>query len=93
MNAYLFLLLSGAVVWLFTILRGLTSILTILFIPSSRYAYPAIIPTMLALNMGWLEVGKLLLGERHSWLLGYILVIFFVSLDILAVVSVMMYYR
>ncbi|MGW8252009.1 MAG: hypothetical protein ACWGO1_15320, partial [Anaerolineales bacterium] len=93
LNAYLFLFFSGAVIWLFTILRGLASIMAILFIPSSRYAYPAIIPTMLALNMGWLEIGKLILGKRYSWLLGYILVVSWVSMDILAVVSIMRYYR
>jgi hypothetical protein len=93
LNAYLFLFISGAVIWLFTLLRGLTSIMEILFIPSSRYAYPAIIPTMLALIMGWIEIGRLMFGDRNRWLLSIILVIFFVSLDILALVSVMMYYR
>ena len=56
LNAYLFIFGSGLIIWLFTILRGLTSIMDILFIPSARYAYPAIIPTALALNIGWLEI-------------------------------------
>jgi len=93
MNAYLFLFLAGLIIWLFTILRGLTSIMELLFIPSARYAYPAIIPTVLAVNLGWLEIGRLLIGESNRWLLNILLVIFFVSLDILALVSVMMYYR
>ena len=44
-------------IWGLTIMRGSGSILDGRYlIPVARYAYPAIIPTMLILNLGWLEL-------------------------------------
>ncbi len=92
LNAYLFIFISGVIIWLFTMLRGLTSIMDILFIPSARYAYPAIIPTTLALNMGWLEITRPLNARiKHGVLVG-IFILFWAALDILAIASIMNYY-
>ena len=52
-----FLGVAAIIVWGSAMVRGLSSILQgSYFIPVARYAYPAIIPTMLLLNLGWLEL-------------------------------------
>jgi hypothetical protein len=56
-EAVLFLGLALVVIWSAAFIRGLPSILDgSYYIPVARYAYPVIIPTMLILNIGWLEV-------------------------------------
>jgi hypothetical protein len=92
LNAYLFLFLSGLMIWLFAALRGLTSITEILLIPSARYAYPAIIPTVLAINMGWLEISQPLIKRGKSQLLTTVFVLLFVVLDIVAFASIILYF-
>jgi hypothetical protein len=92
LGAYLFLFISAAILWFFTILRGLTSITEILFIPSARYAYPAIIPTILAFNLGWLEISRWLrMDKKSSWLAGLFLLTFLL-LAVLAIYSIIHYY-
>jgi len=46
-------------VWWLAVMRGVSSVLGVPFIPAARYAYPVIFPTMLLLNLGWLEAGRL----------------------------------
>jgi hypothetical protein len=76
-------------------LRGLSSILGgSYFIPVARYAYPAIIPTMLFLNLGWLELIRgaekyLKLPYKVSYVL---LVLFFVVLNVISIFSIYRFY-
>jgi hypothetical protein len=51
-RAIWFLLVAGLLVWLNTAMR-IHPLAGRLFIPAARYAYPAIIPSMLALVAGW----------------------------------------
>lgn len=91
-NAYSFLILSGLSIWFFTLARGLTSITEILFIPSARYAYPAIIPSMLILITGWLEITGWLGRKRHPRVYAIIYVALFIMLDSYAIYSIYSYY-
>ena len=83
------------VVWGSAMVRGLSSILQgSYFIPVARYAYPAIIPTMLLLNLGWLELVRgaeiyLKLPSKVSYLL---LVLFFVVLNVISIFSIYRFY-
>ena len=87
---------SLIVVWGSTFLRGLTSTLDgPVFIPVARYAYPVIIPTMLILNIGWLEI----IGwfERYlkipTKVLFGLLIGFFILLDGLSIYSIYQFYN
>ena len=93
--AALFLLglaLSG--VWIQTIVRGVGSLFGWTFIPAARNAYPVIIPTVLVLCAGWLEV----LGILERWFRKVdkiqitIYLLFFAVLDALSIFSVLHYY-
>jgi len=64
----------------------------ILFIPSARYAYPAIIPTALALNIGWLEIGWYFRKRIKPKALAGIFILFWLVLDLLAIASIVNYY-
>jgi hypothetical protein len=92
LGAYLYLFISAAIIWFFTILRGLTSITEILFIPSARYAYPAIIPTILAFNLGWLEIIRWLRMDKNASRLAGIFLLTFLLLAVLAIYSIIHYY-
>ncbi len=78
-------------VWGAAFFRGFPSILEgTIFIPVARYAYPVIIPTMLILNVGWLEIIKWVerlfrIPQKYSLSL---LIFFFVLLDILSIYSI-----
>ncbi|MBE0411695.1 MAG: hypothetical protein IBX69_18365 [Anaerolineales bacterium] len=88
--------LSLVVIWGAALMRGLGSILGgNIFIPSARYAYPAIIPTMGILVVGWLEVVK----KMHHFMKVRMLVFhicfitFFMILNIAGLISIWSYYR
>ncbi|UCD97438.1 MAG: hypothetical protein JSV42_10700, partial [Chloroflexota bacterium] len=94
-DIFLFLGFALLIVWGSAVLRGLPSVLDgSYFIPVARYAYPAIIPTMLILNIGWLE--------EISWIEKYIkipknvllgiLILCFVLLDMISIYSINQYY-
>lgn len=95
-DVFLFLGLALIVIWGAAFLRGLTSVLEgSNFIPVARYAYPVIIPTMLILNIGWLEVIRWIekyLNIPQKVLLG-LLILYFILLDILSVYSIYQYYN
>ncbi|HEX6303156.1 MAG TPA: hypothetical protein VFZ76_03135 [Anaerolineales bacterium] len=84
-----------AVVWAATILRGLSHLsVTWFWIPVARYGYPAIIPTLLILSVGWLEVlrlcGRILpvsRGRQFAIYLGLLL-----TLEVWSVVSIIKFY-
>lgn len=86
-----FLGIASLVLWGSTMIRGLSSVLGgNYFVPVARYAYPAIIPTMLLLNIGWLEVIRglekyLKLPLRISYAL---LVVFFFVLNGISLFSI-----
>ena len=80
-------------IWGQTFFRGIQSARSTVFIPVARYAYPVIIPTLLAINAGWLEIAHFL--ERwhlphHARFWSYAL--FFLVLDISSLWSVFYYY-
>ncbi len=53
----IFLGLAFVSLWGAALLRGVTSYINGgYFIPVARYAFPVIIPSMLILNIGWLEI-------------------------------------
>ena len=80
--------------WSSTILRGINSLIGTVFIPSARYAYPVIIPTMLLLAGGWLEVARL--GRTHLRIPGWVFIgifgLFFIGLDLLSIASIIRFY-
>ena len=91
----LFLLgLSLVIVWGITMIRGSTYLLTRIFIPVARYAYPAIIPTVLVLSTGWLSLLEAL--ERGLRLPGWVKYTvytgFFIGLNIYALWSITAYF-
>lgn len=51
-----FFLVAMVLVWGAALLRGIESLAGQVFIGSSRYAFPVMIPTLLLLCMGWLEI-------------------------------------
>ncbi|MBK8418354.1 hypothetical protein [Candidatus Villigracilis saccharophilus] len=78
-----------------TFLRGISSLIgPEIFIPVARYAYPVIIPTMLMLNAGWLEIAYFL--ERWVHLSPrvklWVYALFFLGLDLASVYSIAYYY-
>jgi hypothetical protein len=78
-------------------LRGIHSLFyPWVFIPGARYVYPVIIPILLVLNTGWLEIVRSLahwirfpsIAAKYS---AYFL--FFLGLDIAALISIVYYYK
>ena len=80
--------------WGSTLLRGIGSLVGPVFIPSARYAYVVIIPTMLLLDGGWLELARL--GKTHLRIPDRAFValffLFFVALDVLSIASILRFY-
>ena len=75
-------------------LRGVHSLTDTIFIPGARYAYPAIIPTLLALNAGWLEIARplarwLRLPPIAKYMVYFLL---FLGLDVAAIASIIRFY-
>jgi hypothetical protein len=64
-----------------------------LFLPVARYAYPAIIPTLLVLAFGWLECLCLLGKRQPAWLKPAVLLGTFAVLDVYAIWSIVHYFR
>ena len=93
LNLFLFLGIVLIGIWVQTFLRGIPSLIGSVYLPPARYAYPVIIPTLLAINAGWLEIAHFL--ERwhlphHVKFWSYAL--FFLILDIASLWSVFYYY-
>ena len=92
-DMFLFLGVAFAGILAQTILRGTQSLFGAVFIPGARYAYPVIIPFMLALSAGWLGIAHFL--ER--WHLPHNVkfwsyALFFLILDMASLWSVFYYY-
>lgn len=93
-NGVVLLGITLALIWGMTLVRGIDSIMERPFIPSARYAFPAIIPTVLVLTAGWLEL-LCRLEERlrlPGWLKTGVFLFFLVGLDVLAVISISRYF-
>ena len=81
-------------IWIPAVIRGIGSLFGWALIPVARYAYPVIIPTVLVLNVGWLEILRLF-GQwlritpkvQHA---AYLL--FFVALDALSILTITRFY-
>ncbi|MEJ2710032.1 MAG: DUF2142 domain-containing protein [Anaerolineales bacterium] len=81
-------------IWGPAVVRGVGSLTGRVFIPSARYAYPAIIPSALLLVYGWRElfclaVNRLRITDRYGYAL---YAAFFVGLNALAIVSIVRFY-
>ena len=92
---FFFLGVSMFVIWGAALLRGVTSYIGGgYFFPVARYAYPAILPTMLVLNVGWLEitswVERYLRIPKNFQLVGIISI--FILLDLLSLYTIFSYY-
>ena len=87
------------IVWGGTISRGVIYLgNNRLYLPVARYAYTAIIPTMLILALGWLELLNLIfkgirLPRNSAALRGSIWVGFLLILDIWSILSIYRYYQ
>jgi hypothetical protein len=81
-------------IWIQAALRGLSSVIGWTFIPVARYIFPVIIPTILILCAGWLQIlsafGKWFhLAPKVQYGLYFML---FTGLDIFAIVSIIHFY-
>jgi hypothetical protein len=88
--------LSLAIIWGATLMRGVGSILGgTIFIPSARYAYPVIIPTLGILVVGWLELMKQFqrLTKVRMLIIYISYVTFFLILNTIGLISIWTYYR
>jgi hypothetical protein len=92
---FVFLGLAVVSLWGAALLRGVSSYIDGgYFIPVARYAYPAIIPTMLVLILGWLEIMRwieryLHVPQRYQ---RWVLISFFLVLNITSVYSIWTFY-
>ena len=93
-GAIFFLGLTGFLVWGTTFIRGSTYLLTRIYTPIARYAYPAIIPTVLLMATGWLTI----LATLEQWLrlpgwLKYVIYAgFFMLLNAYSLLSIVRFY-
>lgn len=92
----LFLLgLSLVGIWSLALVWGVGTYVGTAVIPSARYAYPAIIPTTVALCTGWLELGGRITLKLHipAKVMGVCYVVLFIVLDLYSLVSIMLFYE
>ncbi len=95
-NVAIFLGLALLGTWMMTFARGSNYPIQLrpIYIPTARYAYPVVIPTMLLLNLGWYEVSR----DLVNWLRLPMRVAsaFFISalllFDIYAILSIFLHY-
>jgi hypothetical protein len=82
-------------VWGFALMRGSSSIVEgSTLIPSARYAYPAIIPTVLILTFGWVEILKTIRKWFNLPMYVQNLVYFglWLTLDLISIISIVKFY-
>ena len=88
--------ITSILICLVAILRGLPAIIGgYVFIPSARYIYPVLLPILISLNIGWLEINNQL--QRWlcatSWLTVSLFLLLFLALNILTWVSISSFYK
>jgi len=93
-SSLFFLGLAAAAVWGLTFVRGSNYLLTGPYYPVARYAYPAVIPTLLLLCAGWLETARAFEARLRwpAWIGSGAVVAIFLCLDILSIASIYLYY-
>jgi hypothetical protein len=95
-DQFFFLGLAVIVLWGSALLRGVTSFMDGgYFFPVARYAYPVIIPTMLVLNIGWLEIIHWIehyFHVRQKYQL-WVLISLFAILDFVSIYSIRIFYQ
>jgi len=82
--------LTMLTIWLSAFLRGLPSLFGQIYIPTARYGYPAIIPTMMFLSIGWCA------GLPHqNWLKlsAYLYFVGFLILDLISIITIVSFYK
>jgi len=93
---FFFLGLALVGIWGAAFLRGVTSFMDGgYYIPVARYAYPVIIPTMLVLNIGWLEIMHWVerffkIQQRYQI---WVLITLFIMLDIISFYTIYSFYH
>jgi hypothetical protein len=82
--------LAMLVIWLSVFIRGLPSLWGQIYIPTARYGYPAIIPTMMFLSAGWCA-GL----PRPQWLKlsPYLYFVGFLVLDLISIITIVSFYK
>jgi hypothetical protein len=95
-EVFLILGLALLAIWGMTFVRGAIYIaLPDSYYPVARYAYVAIIPTVLLLSLGWWGIlsgaGRRL--RFPDWISKRVYLVFLIGLDLLAILSVLRYYR
>jgi hypothetical protein len=82
--------LTMLIIWLSVFIRGLSSLFGQTYIPSSRYGFPAIIPTMMFLCCGWFTW-----LHRNRWLRLSVNLFFvgFLILDIISFITIINFYK
>jgi hypothetical protein len=81
-------------VWIQVLVRGLGSMFGPTFIPYARYGAPAILPTILILCVGWLEILRMLGQWLHvgTKVQSMVYLLCFAGLDVLSFLSITNYY-
>lgn len=97
--ALLWIVLAALALWIPTLLRGLFTVGrsagTDIYIPTARYAFPAIVPTMLLLVAGWRQTLLPAVRRNNKVFFQPETVIFagFIIVDIISVVVVLGFYK
>jgi len=82
-------------IWGTTLLRGADAMIEgASYLPVARYAYPAIIPTMLVLIVGWLGISHLFSPRIRipDYAIAGIIIGFFIAVDVLSIITLNKYY-
>ncbi|MGD2157725.1 MAG: DUF2142 domain-containing protein [Anaerolineales bacterium] len=95
-KSILYMGLALVILWGITLVRGSIYLaVSRLYLPVARYAYPAIIPTMLVLSFGWWQI--LFLSQKWRKITTRHLIIVYVTgfltLDILSILSIINFYQ
>jgi hypothetical protein len=93
-EAMILLAAAMAMVWGLAVMRGAFYLFGRTFIPSARYAYPVIVPTVGALCLGWWTLGRRINDYTRlpGWIGLGLYVLFVAWLNILSLVTVWQYY-
>ncbi|MBN2147187.1 MAG: DUF2142 domain-containing protein [Anaerolineales bacterium] len=89
-HGLVWLTIAAVVVWGVALGRGIGSLTGEVFIPGARYAYPAIVPTILLLAGGWWKMLRWI--RLPDWGRGLLYGGLFVALDVWAFVSIGRFY-
>jgi hypothetical protein len=82
--------LAMLTIWLTVFMRGLPSLVGQIYIPTARYSYPAIVPTILILSIGWfvgLSRQRFLKWSVFLFMAGFLL------LDLISIITIVNFYK